>query len=73
MPPASASAPSDRPRRPAPGDLLGGGQAALAGRGAGNKAFWPAARAFVARWPDPRAWAAEPLPVRLSASPSARP
>jgi integrase len=27
----------------------------------------------VARWPDPQAWAAEPLPVRLSASPSARP
>src|SRR5258705_8301477 len=73
MPPASASAPCDRPRRPPPGDLLGGYQAALAGRGAGNKAFWSAARAFVARWPDPQAWAAEPLAVRLSASSSARP
>ena len=73
MRPASASAPCDRPRRPSPGDLLGGYQAALAGRGAGNKAFWSAARAFVARWPDPQAWAAEPLAVRLSASSSARP
>jgi hypothetical protein len=73
MLPASASAPCDRPRRASPGDLLGGYQAALAGRGAGNKAFWSAARAFVARWPDPQAWAAEPLAVRLSASSSARP
>jgi integrase len=73
MPPASASAPCDRPRRPPPSDLLGGYRAALAGRGAGNKAFWSAARAFVARWPDPQAWAAEPLAVRLSASSSARP
>ena len=73
MLPASASAPCDRPRRPPPSDLLGGYQAALAGRGAGNKAFWSAARAFVARWPDPQAWAAEPLAVRLSASSSVRP
>jgi integrase len=74
MPPASASAPSDGPRRPlSPSDLLGGYQAALAARGAGNKSFDCAARAFLARWPDPQAWAAEPLPVRLSASPSARP
>jgi hypothetical protein len=74
MPPASASAPCDAPRRrPSPSELLGGYQAALAGRGAGNKAFWSAARAFVARWPDPQAWADEPLAVRLSASSSARP
>jgi integrase len=72
MPPASASAPAD-PRRPAPSGLLGGYRAALATRGAGNKSFDCAARSFLARWPDPQSWAAEPLPVRLSASPSARP
>jgi len=72
MLPASASAPSDA-RRPLPGDLLGGYQAALAARGAGNKSFLSAARSFVARWPDPQAWAGQPLAVRLSASPSARP
>ncbi len=73
MPPASASAPSNPGRRLVPSDLLGGYQAALAARGAGNKPFLSAARSFLARWPDPQAWAAEPLPVRLSASPSARP
>jgi integrase len=72
MPPASASAPGDARRRP-PRELLGGYQAALAARGAGNKSFDCAARAFLARWPDPQDWAAEPLPVRLAASPSARP
>jgi integrase len=73
MPPASASAPGDGGRRPAPSELLGGYQAALAARGAGNRSFQLAARAFLARWPDPQAWAGEPLAVRLSASPSARP
>ncbi len=72
MPPASASVPCDA-RRPPPSQLLGGYRAALAARGAGNKSFSCAARAFLARWPDPRAWAAEPLAVRLSASPSTRP
>src|SRR5258708_4151255 len=72
MPPAAASAPCDG-RRLAPSELLGGYQAALAARGAGNKSFYCAARSFLARWPDPQAWAAEPLVVRLSASPSARP
>ena len=73
MPPASASAPCDGLRRPAPSELLGGYQAALAARGAGNKSFLCAARSFLARWPDPQAWAAEPLAVRLSASNSAKP
>jgi integrase len=57
----------------APGELLGGYQAALTARGAGNNSFLSAARSFLARWPDPRAWAAEPLAVRLSASNSTRP
>ena len=72
MLPASASAPCDA-RGPAPSELLGGYQAALAARGAGNKSFMSAARSFLARWPGPQAWAGEPLAVRLSASPSARP
>jgi hypothetical protein len=49
MPPATASAPSEASGRPAPSQLLGGYQAALAARGAGNKSFDCAARAFVAR------------------------
>jgi len=73
MPPASTSAPCDGPRRPSLSELLGGYQAALAARGAGNKSFLCAARSFLARWPDPQAWAAEPLAVRLSASNSAKP
>jgi hypothetical protein len=73
MPPATASAPCDPRCQPSPGQLLGGYQGALAARGAGNKSFYCAARSFLARWPDPQAWAAEPLAVRLSASPSARP
>ncbi len=56
----------------APSQLLGAYLAALAARGAGNTAFTAAARSFLARWPDPQAWAAEPITVRLSASPSAR-
>lgn len=41
--------------------------------GRGNTAYWTAARSFFARWPDPAAWAAEPLPVRLAANGSTRP
>ena len=71
---ARASAPCDRPRRPSPGDLLGGYLAALAGAGRrehgvlvrGPRRSWPAGPT---RRPGPR----EPLPVRLSASTSARP
>lgn len=74
MLPASASAPGDAGRaRPSPGELLSGYLAALAARGAGNTGFTAAARSFLARWPDPQAWAAEPLAVRLSADPAARP
>jgi integrase len=45
----------------------------LARTGRGNTAYWTAARTFFARWPDPAAWAAEPLPVRLAANGSTRP
>lgn len=45
----------------------------LSRTGRGNSAYWTAARSFFARWPDPAAWAAEPLPVRLAANGSTRP
>jgi len=74
MLPASASAPSDAGRaRPSPEELLSGYLEALAARGAGNTGFTTAARSFLARWPDPQAWAAEPLAVRLSANPATGP
>jgi integrase len=41
--------------------------------GRGNTAYWQAARTFFKRWPQPEAWAAEPLEVRLSASSATRP
>ena len=39
----------------------------------GIDSFLGAARAFLARWPDPQAWAEQPLPVRLSAGSAVRP
>jgi hypothetical protein len=45
----------------------------LSRTGRGNTAHWTAARSFFARWPDPAAWTAEPLPVRLAANGSTRP
>ena len=41
--------------------------------GCGESMFLGAARAFLARWPDPQAWAEQPLPVRLSAGSAVRP
>ena len=76
MPPATASAPASGaaaqplPRGP---ELFERYRAALATRGAGNRRFLGAARAFLARWPDPQAWVEQPLPVRLSAGSSVRP
>jgi len=40
--------------------------ACLAARGAGNKTFDSGARCFLARFPDPQAWAAQPLAARLA-------
>jgi integrase len=45
----------------------------LSRTGRGNTAYWTAARTFFRRWPDPAAWATEPLPVRLAANGSTRP
>jgi len=38
----------------------------LAARGVGNKSFDSGARCFLARFPDPQAWAAQPLAARLA-------
>jgi integrase len=77
MPLVIASAPAEGAAawRPAPRgeQLLSGYLCALAARGAGNRSFLGAARAFLARWPDPQAWTEQPLPVRLSAGSAVRP
>lgn len=41
--------------------------------GRGNTAYSQAARTFFRRWPDPQAWADEPLQARLSAGSATRP
>ena len=56
-----------------PQPLLAGYLRHLAGTGRGNTSYWRAAASFFRRWPDPAAWAAEPLEVRLSADPATRP
>ena len=38
----------------------------LAARGVGNKTFDSGARCFLARFPDPQAWAGQPLAARLA-------
>ena len=63
MLPATASAPA-----PDPAALHAAYLGHLRRTGRGNTAYWTAARTFFARWPDPAAWAAEPLDVRLSAN-----
>jgi hypothetical protein len=77
MLPAIASVPAEGAGAwcPAPRgeELLSGYLCALAARGAGNRSFVGAARAFLARWPAPQAWAEQPLPVRLSAGSAVRP
>lgn len=65
MPPVTACAPSPDPHAAY--------LAYLERTGRGNAAYWWAARVFFGRWPDPQAWAAEPLEVRLSAGTSTRP
>ena len=65
MPPVTACAPSPDPHAAY--------LAYLERTGRGNAAYWRAARVFFGRWPDPQAWAAEPLEVRLSAGSSTRP
>lgn len=79
--PAPASAARAEPARPpAPGGIgffpeaLPGQYADwLARRGQGNRRFADGAAGFLRRWPDPRAFAAEPLEVMLAQDQSTRP
>ena len=66
MPPAAANAPT--PERPAPAsdELLAAWRGHQRSTGRGNPASDWAARAFLDRWPNPQAWADEPLEVRQS-------
>jgi integrase len=48
-------------------------RAHLARTGRGNSAYDWAARSFLTRWPDPQAWAAQPLSRRLRAGAQTRP
>jgi integrase len=77
MPPVTASAPAAdrrrRARRPRPQRLLADYRQHLARTGRGNHAYDWAARSFLARWPDPQAWAAQPLARRLRAGNQTRP
>lgn len=65
MPLAAASVPSPDPHASYLDHLERSGR--------GNTAYWQAARTFFRRWPQPAAWAAEPLEVRLSANSATRP
>jgi integrase len=73
----TASAPAEEAagRWPTPHgeQLLSGYLTALVARGAGNRSYTGAAATFLSRWPDPQAWAQQPLQVRLSAGSSVRP
>jgi site-specific recombinase XerD len=55
------------------GALLDAYLAWLAAGKRGNRTYVVFARSFLARWPDPQAWAAEPLELRLGANRHARP
>ncbi len=81
MPLALASATDPEPPPPpssgdaagSPAGLLASYLAYLAATGRGNVSYTRAARRFFERWPDPAAWAAEPLAVRSAADSATRP
>lgn len=64
MPPVIACAPGSDTAA----GLLAGYAGHLARTGRGNAGYQRAARAFLARWPDPQDWASQPLARRLAAS-----
>lgn len=72
MPPALASALWPE-RAASPGELAAAYAAWLAASGRGNRSYALGARAFLSRWPEPQAWAAEPLERRLDARSQTRP
>jgi len=59
--------------RDVPDDLAAAYAAYLADTGRGNVLYERSARQFLNRWPDPQAWASEPLETRLSADKHTRP
>ena len=72
MLPAAANAPApDRQPTPAASVLLDAWRDHQTATGRGNPASDFEARRFLERWPNPQAWAAEPLDVRLALPPSA--
>ena len=71
MLPAAASAPTPEPSPvPAPGQLLWAWRDRQRATGRGNPASDWAARTFLDRWPNPQAWADQPLGARLVLPPS---
>lgn len=54
-------------------DLYEGYRAWLERRGVGNPSFYSGARSFLARFPDPQRWAAQPLAERLALGSQTRP
>jgi integrase len=64
--PALANAPSPE------ANLVGPFSAWLAKRGCSGETYGRSARRFFARWPDPDAWAAQPLSNRLKLDPNLR-
>lgn len=72
--PAPASAASAEPGQPPAAEALLSQYAAwLAARGRGNRCFADGAAGFLRRWPDPRAFAAEPLEIMLAQDQQTRP
>jgi len=67
MPPAPTAVPAGAV------DLYEAYLAWLARRGVGNRTLYSGARSFLARFPDPQAWAELPLGARLAAGTQTRP
>jgi len=67
VPPAPTAVPAEA------ADLYDAYLAWLCARGVGNRSIHSGARSFFARFPDPQAWAALPLDVRLAVRPQTRP
>ena len=71
MLPAAANAPTPEPSPvPAPDQLLSAWRDRQRDSGRGNPASDCAARTFLDRWPNPQAWADQPLGARLVLPPS---
>lgn len=78
MPPAKLSAPAAERAWPlrgvrSRGVVLGEYAAWLAGRGRGSRSYRDGARGFLDRWPEPQAFASEPLGTQLRCDSQTRP